>query len=274
MRNVDRRAIDERGIPSLALMEAAGRGVAEAILEEFADAARGRVIVLCGKGNNGGDGFVAARHLAGRGVAVRVVLCADPGSITGDAAVQLGTLKSDGTEIVTVLDEAAWERVRPALDRVGLVVDALLGTGTTGARTRLARTGDRGSRSRQRPDRRGRRAVGRRCRSRGRGRAGRSRNADLHALPTEARARPRRRGRARGHLARHPDRHSGRRGGSRSGPSSSGSTPTPCARSFPCAARTRTRAPTATCSPWPARGAAPGPRCSSRAPHCARASAS
>jgi len=133
MRSVDRRAIDERGIPSLTLMEAAGRGVSEAILEEFDETARRSTVVLCGKGHNGGDGLVAARHLAGSGVPVRVLLFADARSIEGDTAASLDTARSSGIEIATILDEAGWQRERLALDRAGILVDALLGTGTRGA---------------------------------------------------------------------------------------------------------------------------------------------
>ena len=95
MRNVDRQAIDS-GIPSLDLMEAAGRGVAEALLEDYPDADELGVLVLCGKGNNGGDGFVAARHLARRGVRPRVVLLAHIDQLTGDAAINARAAQDAG----------------------------------------------------------------------------------------------------------------------------------------------------------------------------------
>src|SRR4051794_40593563 len=87
MRPVDRTAIDTLGVPGLVLMENAGRGVAELI----AGAAAGLpdVRIVCGAGQNGGDGFVIARHLANRGAQVRVLLAAPRGKVTGDAAVFL-----------------------------------------------------------------------------------------------------------------------------------------------------------------------------------------
>src|SRR5580765_2001726 len=86
MRRIDARAIEKRGIPSLDLMEAAGSGVAGAMLEEVPDLPRRRVVVLCGNGNNGGDGFVVARHLAAGGAAVEIVLLTELGTLRGDDA--------------------------------------------------------------------------------------------------------------------------------------------------------------------------------------------
>src|SRR5947208_13661400 len=84
VRAVDRRAIEDFGIPGMVLMENAGRGAAELLL---ALGIHGRVVVCCGKGNNGGDGFVIARHLDRAGVPVRVLLFCRPEELTGDAAL-------------------------------------------------------------------------------------------------------------------------------------------------------------------------------------------
>src|SRR5881296_3138168 len=84
VRELDRRAIEELGVPGVVLMENAGRGAAEVML---ALGVRGPVAVCCGKGNNGGDGFVIARHLDNHGVDVRVLLFCPPEDLTGDAAV-------------------------------------------------------------------------------------------------------------------------------------------------------------------------------------------
>src|SRR5262247_3295644 len=89
-REIDRRAIDEFGMHSLVLMENAGRGCAD-VLERLG--IHGLVVVMCGKGNNGGDGFVVARHLELRGHAVRVVLCAKPEELKGDAAANWAILE-------------------------------------------------------------------------------------------------------------------------------------------------------------------------------------
>src|SRR5882757_2412052 len=84
VRELDRRAIEEFGVPGVVLMENAGRGAAE-VLRSLGTP--GPVVICCGKGNNGGDGFVIARHLDNTGVAVSVWLFARPEELTGDAAV-------------------------------------------------------------------------------------------------------------------------------------------------------------------------------------------
>jgi NAD(P)H-hydrate epimerase len=134
MRRVDERAIRELGIPGATLMEHAGAGAAAAALEWLAAARRPprgrRVVVVCGKGGNGGDGFVVARHLARRGVRCEVLLAAPPGEVRGDAAVKLRELRKAGLRPV-VLGEVSALGAR--LARADLVVDALLGTGSRGA---------------------------------------------------------------------------------------------------------------------------------------------
>jgi ADP-dependent NAD(P)H-hydrate dehydratase / NAD(P)H-hydrate epimerase len=126
MRAVDRWAIDERGVGSLDLMERAGAGVARTVERIAPD---GLVAVVCGKGNNGGDGLVVARLLreAGRNVAV---VCAAPiGDFTGDALANLERLGGDAP--LELAEDR--ERVEQVLARASLVVDALLGTGFQGA---------------------------------------------------------------------------------------------------------------------------------------------
>jgi len=89
MREADRRTIEEIGIPSLVLMENAGRQVVAAIESVYAELLEGRVAVLCGRGNNGGDGFVVARTLIQRGVEVSVFLIGGVAEVRGDARVNL-----------------------------------------------------------------------------------------------------------------------------------------------------------------------------------------
>src|SRR5437870_9185305 len=84
VRAVDRRAIEEFGMPGVVLMENAGRGAAELLVSL---GIHGPVVICCGKGNNGGDGFVMARHLDVRGIPVRVLLFAPPNELSGEAAV-------------------------------------------------------------------------------------------------------------------------------------------------------------------------------------------
>src|SRR6516162_6733347 len=95
-RDLDLRATEEYGVPSVVLMENAGRGMAELLR---ALSIHGPVVIRCGKGNNGGDGFAIARRLDAAGVAVRVLLFADPGQLTGDAAVNHRILTAGGVPI-------------------------------------------------------------------------------------------------------------------------------------------------------------------------------
>lgn len=132
MRRIDRRAIDQLGLSGLQLMENAGRGVAEALRDDYPDAAGLGVLVLCGKGNNGGDGLVAARYLALAGVPVEVVLLAPASALAPDAAHNLGRAREHGVDVHEAPDLPAWERERPRLARQGLILDALLGTGVHG----------------------------------------------------------------------------------------------------------------------------------------------
>jgi NAD(P)H-hydrate epimerase len=124
VRDVDRRAIEQYGMLGLVLMENAGRNAAE-LLKSLGIS--GRVVVCCGKGNNGGDGFVIARHLENAGVDVRVLLCVDPSSLTGDARANFEILKrAKASMAVPPLD------LKQELAHVDWIVDALLGTGTQG----------------------------------------------------------------------------------------------------------------------------------------------
>src|SRR5580692_3582807 len=95
VRNVDKRAID-LGMPGIVLMENAGRGAAE-LLEQLG--INGRVVICAGRGNNGGDGFVIARHLENRGFDVRVLLFADSQKFEGDAATNFQILGAAGTPV-------------------------------------------------------------------------------------------------------------------------------------------------------------------------------
>lgn len=124
VRDVDRRALADYGIPGVVLMENAGRNTAQ-LLQSLGIS--GRVVVCCGKGNNAGDGFVIARHLENAGVDVRVLLCADANTITGDAATNLHVIQCAKTPLVT--PPIDWKSELAAAD---WIVDALLGTGTRG----------------------------------------------------------------------------------------------------------------------------------------------
>jgi NAD(P)H-hydrate epimerase len=128
MREVDRRTI-ELGIPGIVLMENAGLRVVEFLAEKFAPLAAQRVVILCGKGNNGGDGLVVARQLFTRFRMKRlhVVLFANPGELKGDAAQNLRMLEACGCPVDAALT--------PDMFDATAVVDALLGTGIRGSAT-------------------------------------------------------------------------------------------------------------------------------------------
>ena len=89
MQEMDRQAIETHGIPGVELMENAGRGATEVLLAQFAGTIKTGVAIICGKGNNGGDGFVIARYLADRRIDVTVYLLAKATQVKGDAAANL-----------------------------------------------------------------------------------------------------------------------------------------------------------------------------------------
>lgn len=133
IRELDILAIEHVGIPGIVLMENAARAVATCIFQALLDPRRASVVLLCGSGNNGGDGFAAARHLRNAGVKVTVVLAAPREKSTGDAGLNLGIYqRMEGTLLDATADERL-DRVRPLVAEADVVVDALLGTGSTGA---------------------------------------------------------------------------------------------------------------------------------------------
>ena len=129
MRAVDRAAIDRLGLPGLVLMENAGRGVVEAIARVQPRLAGARVAVVCGAGQNGGDGFVIGRHLANRGADVRLYLVAPRARVAGDARVFLEVAENQG---LSIEDHAGDDSVSSWSRRLGgaaVIVDAIFGTG-------------------------------------------------------------------------------------------------------------------------------------------------
>lgn len=133
MREADRLTIERHAIPSLQLMGNAGTGVVAFLQKEFADLPRRRIAVLCGKGNNGGDGFVVARLLRQLGASPIVLLFAAADAIHGDAALNLERWRQAGGALTIITEISQWnDGMRNALDGVQIIVDALLGTGLTG----------------------------------------------------------------------------------------------------------------------------------------------
>lgn len=120
MRRMDERAVQEFGVPSLLLMENAGRSVAEEILKTGAQ----KIAVVCGKGNNGGDGFVVARHLFNHGRQPVVTFIGNRDQLKSDALVNFEILEKMGIPIYPYGKEG-----RPQWDGTDLIVDAIFGTG-------------------------------------------------------------------------------------------------------------------------------------------------
>jgi NAD(P)H-hydrate epimerase len=140
MREADRRTIEETGIPSLVLMENAGRQVVAAIEATHGELLQRRVAVLCGRGSNGGDGFVVARTLVQRGVEVAVFLIARVADIRGDARTNLEVLGRLGLSVVEIADSQAWELHSSEVTGCALIVDAIFGTGLNAPLTGLMET--------------------------------------------------------------------------------------------------------------------------------------
>jgi NAD(P)H-hydrate epimerase len=137
MREADRRTIEEIGIPSLVLMENAGRQVVAAMEAMYADLADRQVAVLCGRGNNGGDGFVVARTLLQRGVDVSVFLIGNVSEVRGDARTNMEILGRLGLTTVEIADSQAWELHLSEVTDCTLIVDAIFGTGLNAPLTGL-----------------------------------------------------------------------------------------------------------------------------------------
>jgi len=133
MREVDRLTTERYGIPSLSLMENAGKSIADFMSARFRRLESRRIIVLCGKGNNGGDGFVTARHLADAGATPIVILVAAQDEMRGDAATNRDRWQKSGGEVRVVRTFSDWQTVKPSVNSADLIVDALLGTGVKGA---------------------------------------------------------------------------------------------------------------------------------------------
>lgn len=126
IREIDRRAIEEYGMAGVVLMENAGRGVVD-IMRELQ--ITGPVHIVCGKGNNAGDGFVIARHLDLLGIESTVHRCGSESELAGDALINYQIIQRSDLRIVSY---TTIEKLREHLSQANWIVDALLGTGLTG----------------------------------------------------------------------------------------------------------------------------------------------
>ena len=132
MREIDRSAIQDYGIPGTVLMENAGVAVVrqlEQIMEVVADK---KFCIFAGKGNNGGDGYVIARHLANQGAKVKVFLLGERSEVSGDAKINLDILDKMQLDVLEITSERDWDKIRVAATFADCLIDALLGTGFRG----------------------------------------------------------------------------------------------------------------------------------------------
>lgn len=132
MREVDQLTSEREGIPSATLMENAGASVARFVEARFPKFKQRKIVVLCGKGNNGGDGFVVARLLRESGAAPEVYLFAPPDQMKGDAAENCRRWQASGGRLHAVRGLAEWQKAKSTVASAGIIIDALLGTGVAG----------------------------------------------------------------------------------------------------------------------------------------------
>ena len=129
MRDADRRTIEDIGISSLVLMENAGRQAVAAMEAMYSDLSERQIGVVCGRGNNGGDGFVIARTLVQRGIETSVFLIGRVAEVRGDARTNLEILGRLGVTVLEIADSQAWELHFSELSDCTLIIDAIFGTG-------------------------------------------------------------------------------------------------------------------------------------------------
>ncbi len=129
MRSIDRRAVDRFAIPEIVLMENAGIQIFGFLRQTFPDLAFRRPILLCGKGNNGGDTFVLARHLRNRGIPFHIVLFGRRSQVRGSAGANLKALHRLGVRPIEARSSASWSRAKSLLAKSDLIIDGIFGTG-------------------------------------------------------------------------------------------------------------------------------------------------
>jgi NAD(P)H-hydrate epimerase len=133
MRAIDGKAIEEYGIPGIVLMENAGKCVVDAVIRQLGGSVQGKAItIFVGKGNNGGDGLVVARHLLNMGADVRVLMITEPAGLKGDAQTNLAIWQKLGQKIYLVHQTNGINLVKVSLLSTDLIVDAMFGTGFKG----------------------------------------------------------------------------------------------------------------------------------------------
>ena len=129
MREMDTMTINEAGIPGVVLMENAARSASKVFLNHFNPPDGSSIVILCGKGNNGGDGYVMARHLHEKGMDVSVMITGEKSSISGDALINLRIIEKLGLKISEITDDDTLQYASDIILRCSYIIDGLLGTG-------------------------------------------------------------------------------------------------------------------------------------------------
>jgi NAD(P)H-hydrate epimerase len=129
MREMDRITIEELGIPGAVLMENAARGATRIFLDHFAPPRNSRLLVLCGRGNNGGDGYVMARYLKEAGYPVTVIALSELNKVSGDALINLQVIRRMQLEILEAFDSKKWVKGRRVMSNCDFIIDGIFGTG-------------------------------------------------------------------------------------------------------------------------------------------------
>ncbi|WP_110955939.1 NAD(P)H-hydrate dehydratase [Anaerosinus massiliensis] len=132
IRQIDHQTIEQYGMPEIALMENAGSEVAKAVVRILKTIDGKKICIFAGKGNNGGDGFVAARHLINQKAKIKVFIIGNATDIKNSAKINLNILLSMGADVLEVKGERDWDKVKIALAFSDCFIDALLGTGFEG----------------------------------------------------------------------------------------------------------------------------------------------
>jgi hydroxyethylthiazole kinase-like uncharacterized protein yjeF len=132
MNQIDKICIDHFGIPGIVLMENAALRVVDEISSFLGTVSGKKVLVIAGKGNNGGDAFAVSRHLYNKGALVSLFITASKNDITGDGAINLSIAEKSGIEPVEVVKEQSIDKIKTEMEKADLIVDGILGTGLKG----------------------------------------------------------------------------------------------------------------------------------------------
>lgn len=132
MRKIESDAINKIGIPSICLMESAGKDVAYKVKDYIIKKDKSSILIVCGKGNNGGDGYVIARYLHNFGFDVRVFILTDSALIKGDAKINLNIIKNMGIFVAEILEMKQIKFFEKNIKECDVVIDAIYGTGLNG----------------------------------------------------------------------------------------------------------------------------------------------